>query len=65
MNLSDIKSENESIYWKEERGNVEAVDILIGNEKLFDHEFLDEFKGNLKMLERIVMAPQACLNEYH
>lgn len=42
VNLSDIKSENESIYWQENRGNVEAVDYP-NTEKLFDHEFLDEF----------------------
>ena len=64
VDLSDIKSENESIYWKENRGNVEAVDILIGNEKLFDHEFLNEFKNNLAMFERRVMAPHTVLSEY-
>ena len=44
---------------------MEDVDILIGNDKLFDHAFLDEFKDNLKMLERIVMAPQMALNDIH
>jgi len=29
VNLSDIKSENDSIYWEQQRGNVEEVDILI------------------------------------
>lgn len=32
VNLSDIKSENESIYWKQKRGSVEAVDIMITND---------------------------------
>ena len=36
VNLSDIKSENESIYWKQKRGSVEAVDVMIANDKLFD-----------------------------
>ena len=29
VDLSDIKSENDSIYWQEKRGNVEDVDIMI------------------------------------
>ena len=64
VNLSDIKSENESVYWKENRGNVEAVDILQTDEKLFDHDCLDEFQENLRMLERIVTSPQIALAEY-
>ena len=61
VKLSDIKSENESIYWKENRGKVWAEDILLvnKNEKLLDDDVLDKFKGDLKnvelMLEEIVM----------
>ena len=47
VDLSDIKSENDSVYWEQQRGTVENVDILINNEKLFDHEFLTSFKDGL------------------
>ena len=36
VNLSDIKSEYMSEYWEQKRGEVAAVDVLIGTEKLFD-----------------------------
>ena len=63
VELSDIKSENESVYWRENRGNVEFSDLPIGNDKLFDHDFLNEFKSNLVEFERRVMKPHLVLNE--
>ena len=64
INLSDIKSENESIYWEEQRGVVDGADVLIGNEKLYDHEFVDEFKENLRQLEKCLIAPQVAIKEF-
>lgn len=57
VNLSDIKSENDSIYWEQKRGNVEEVDILINQKRLFDNAFYEQMNEGLRLLEQSVNMP--------
>ena len=63
VDLSDIKSENESIYWEQKRGNVEDVDILIRDDRMFDHETLNEIKSNMRLFEKVLDTPWTFLEE--
>lgn len=64
VDLSDIKSENESIYWEQKRGAVEDVDVLITNDRLFDTDFHLNFKENLKQLEMCLEAPEKVVQHF-
>ena len=63
VDLSDIKSENASIYWEQKRGNVEDVDIMINQSKLFDDQFYSEFNEGLRLLEQCMEAPLRTIQE--
>ena len=64
INLSDIKSENESIYWDQKRGTVLGCDILLTKDKLFDEDFIQQFRGSLEQLHLCLEDPHKVVEQH-